>query len=384
MNIVTEDDLAALHRSAHGFAEQLLRRDSGSEEGYIRSHVDRDGWREMVALGWPALLLPSIFGGFGLPLRYLAAVVSVFARHGASHPLTIVGAEVPALILGAGSEPQTHRFLAEITEQGRLLVSALWDPGYPFEPSCIETVWWQDGDGYAISGIKSPVPYATVADGFVVLARQVESAELGLFVVPAETTGVKVSHLPTTTDGPTGEVRLSGVRVPVTDRLDSGAVLGAVLHATDVGAAITSAELTVAALRGLELTIEYVRVRRQFNQEIGAFQAVHHHCADMYRDVEAMRILAAPLLKRLLTDSLSHVDVSIAKAQASIKGRQVLEMAHQLHGGVAFYVDYPLELIYRRSLVLQGEYGSSRWHRSRLTRELQSNHHAIQRENYAI
>lgn len=384
MNSVLESDLAALQHSAHGFAEQLLRRTSGGDEGYIHSHVDRDGWREMVALGWPALLLPSGFGGFGLPLRYLAAVVSVFARHGASHPLTIVGAEVPALLLGAGSESQAHRFLSEITEQGRLLVSALWDPGYPFEPSCLETVWRPDGDGYALDGIKSPVPYATLADGFVVLARQPESGELALFVVPAEALGVEVCHLPTTTNGPTGEVRLSGVRVPATDRLNSGGVLGAVHHATDVGAAITSAELTVAALRGLELTVEYVRVRRQFDQEIGAFQAVHHHCADMYRDVEAMRIVSAPPLKRRITDSLSHVDISIAKAQTSIKGRQVLEMAHQLHGGVAFYVDYPLELIYRRSLVLQGEYGSSRWHRARLTRELQSDHHAIQGRHHAI
>ncbi len=384
MSVTAGNDLASLHDSAQRFAAQLVRSEGASESGNVRNHVDRDGWREISALGWPGLLLPPEHGGFGLPLRYLATVAAVFARHGTSHPLTIVGAEVPALLLGAGSSQQVATWLGALAERGDLIVSALWDAGHPYETSCVTASWRAEGDGYVLDGVKSPVPYAMLADAFVVLAREQGSGDLQLFVVPTGTSGAEVVPLPTTTEGPTGELRLTGVRVAAEARLEGGDVALAVEHAIRVGAAIASAELTVAALRGLELTIEYVKVRKQFDKALGEFQAVHHHCADMYRDVEAMRIVSGSLLEGGLMDEIPSVAVAIAKAQTSAKGRRVLELAHQLHGGVAFYVDYPLELIYRRSLVLQGEYGSSRWHRTRLGHELKTNHQAIQRQAHAL
>lgn len=373
----TVDDLVTLHDAAQRFAEQVLRRQLDGGEGAIRSHVDRDGWSRMVAMGWPSLLLPPEHGGFGLPLRYLAALVSAFARHGASHPLTVLAAEVPALLIGCGSQEQAQEHLASITEQGRLVVSALWDPDHPFEPSAITTSWRRDGGGYVLEGAKSPVPYAVLADAFVILARSVSSGEPALFVVQADTPGLEVTPLPTSTGAPTGFLLLAGVRATEGDRLATGDVQSAVTGAMDIGASITSAELTVAAMRGLELTVEYVKVRKQFDRALGEFQAVHHHCADMYRDVEAMRIVAAPVLQGRITDRPSQRDVSVAKAQTSTKCLAVLEMAHQLHGGVGFYADYPLELIYRRSIVLQGDYGSSRWHRARISRALKEDDHAM-------
>lgn len=377
-----EDLLASLSEVAQRFAGQELVDDG--RHGPRPSFLDGARWAEVSSLGWPALLLPEDVGGFALQLRHLAVVTAAFARHGIGHPLTVVGAEVPTLLQGAANSEQRAQWLEAIARHGQLLTSALWDAGQPFQLSCVNTSWTADGDGYRLDGTKLPVAYATMANAFLVLAREGGTGALALFVVDATAPGLDVAPLPTSTSDPTGEVHLTQVRVPAVSRLASGDIAETVLRAVDVGAVLTTADLTIAALRGLELSLAYVKEREQFGQPIGAFQAVHHHCADMYRDVEMMRILCARLLDAHLTDTLSSRDVSVAKAKASATSLRVLEMAHQLHGGVGFYDDYPLELLYRRSLVLQGDYGSSRWHRSRLTRQLQDDPVTMQRSTIEV
>lgn len=378
------EDLASLHEVTHRFIEHEFVDDTDDGAGARPTHVDRARWKKLSELGWPALLIPEEHGGYGRRLRDLAAVTSVFARHGIGHPLTIVGAEVPMLLLEAGTEDQRSHWLSAIAQEGLLVTTALWDPGHPYETSSVRTSWAVDENGYRIDGLKLPVSYVGLADAFVVLARESASGELALFVVDRSTPGVNVEILPTTTEDPTGELRLDGVRVSASCRLQDGDVAAAVRRATDVGAVLTSADLTTAAIRGLELSVAYVTEREQFGQPLGAFQAVHHHCADMYRDVEIMRVLCTGVLDGGLDAVLSDREVAIAKAKTSTTARRVLEMAHQLHGGVGFYTDYPLELLYRRSLVLQGEYGSSSWHRARLVRQLQADPATMQRNVRAV
>lgn len=360
------EDLVTLHEGAERFVEQALRHPPDAGEGTVRNFVNRQDWAKMVDLGWPSLIMPEKFGGFGLPLGYLAAVLSAFARRGVTHPLTVLGAEVPALLVRCSSEEQVRGLVTSITERGQVIVSALWEANQPPDVSATATVWQEDGDGILLNGVKAPVSYATMADGFIVLARSGSIGDSALFKVPVGTPGVEVIPLPTATGAPTGLVRLTNVKLDGAHRLKILDVPAAITAAMDLGAALTSSELTIAAMRAMELTLDYVKVRKQFGKALGEFQAVHHHCADMYRDVEAMRTVTAPVLQGRMDESLDSRDVSVAKAQSSLKAPAVLEMAHQLHGGVGFYSDYPLELLYRRMIALQGEYGSSRWHRARI------------------
>lgn len=372
--------------SLHEVATRFVEREFGNQGGgpQPRSHVTAEQWSRMVQMGWPALLIPEAAGGHGLPLADLAAVISAFAREGVGTPLATVAAEVPVLLLSAGSAEQKRRWFPAIGEEGRIVTTALWELPHPFDAGSVTTEWTQDGDGYALAGSKAPVAHAADADAFVVLARHGSTGELGLFLVERDTPGVGVESLRTTTEDATGELVLHDVRVDAPARLDEGDPADAVRRAMDVGAVLTSADLTVSAQRGLELTLGYVRERTQFGQPIGAFQAVHHHCADMYRDVEGMRVVCSRLLQARLDDVLPIRGVSILKAKTSTTARRVLERAHQLHGGVGFYRDYPLERLYRRSLVEQGAYGSSRWHRARLARLIQERPMELQRNVRAI
>jgi alkylation response protein AidB-like acyl-CoA dehydrogenase len=381
---VRDGSKESLHEVATRFVERemLGARDGGTDQPPV--HVTREQWARMVEMGWPGLLIPPSAGGHGRRLGHLAAVISAFARHGLGTPLATVAAEVPALLLAAATAQQQERWLRAIAEEGRLVTTALWELPRPIQFGSVMTTWKEAGEGYELNGSKLPVAHAGLADAFVVLARQESTGQLGLFLVEREAPGVEVATLRTTTDDATGELVLSATRITEAGRLGAGDPAKAVEHALDVGAVLSSADLTISAQRGLELTLDYVRQRSQFGQPIGSFQAVHHHCADMYRDVEAMRVICARLLDTTLDDRLPPRDVSILKAKTSSTARSVLERAHQLHGGVGFYTDYPLERLYRRSLVEQGAYGSSGWHRSRLAALLKERPEELQRNVRAL
>jgi alkylation response protein AidB-like acyl-CoA dehydrogenase len=92
----------------------------------------------------------------------------------------------------------------------------------------------------------------------------------------------------------------------------------------------------------------------------------------MYLETEGMRVVCDALVDFTLQEPPPSRSVSVAKAKVSASAPRVLELAHQLHGGVGFYTDYPLERLYRRCLAAQGAQGSSAWHRARLVRLLQT------------
>lgn len=376
--------MASLHEVASRFVAREFVETAGGGNDTRPAHVGRAHWDRIVEMGWTSLLVPEEFGGHGLDLAHLAAVCGAFARQGIATPLVTVAAEVPALMLSAGNPVQQETWLRPMCRDGLIVSSALWELPHPHQLGSVTTTWAEQDGGYEVTGSKLPVVSAADADAFVVLARHHLSDEFALFIIRSDAPGVEIAPLRTTTEDPSAELVLRGTRVEEAARLHDGDVLDAVSGAQGVGAVLTGADLTVYAQRGLELTLGYVRERSQFGQPIGAFQAVHHHCADMYGDVEAMRVLCGPMLRAKLGDELPTRAVSILKAKTSVSARQVLERAHQLHGGVGFYTDYPLERLYRRSLVEQGAFGSSSWHRARLIRLLQDNPANLQRSCNAL
>jgi alkylation response protein AidB-like acyl-CoA dehydrogenase len=134
----------------------------------------------------------------------------------------------------------------------------------------------------------------------------------------------------------------------------------------DVAAALKCAELLGIGGRALDLTREVAGMRIQFGQPIGAFQAVQHHIADMYRVTEQTRVLTAQAVALLDNGQRAGREVSLAKIKASEGTIELLNLAQQIHGGVGYYTDYPLETYFRRTMAAQGAYGSARWHRRRL------------------
>jgi alkylation response protein AidB-like acyl-CoA dehydrogenase len=146
-------------------------------------------------------------------------------------------------------------------------------------------------------------------------------------------------------------------------------------------AALKAAELTGIGQAALDLTVSYARERIQFGRPIGSFQGVQHHCAEMSRDLTVTRLLARQAAARIESGRDARREVSIAKAKASEVIPALTRTAHQIHGAVGYYRDYPLELSYHRALAAAASYGTAADHRRALARLLREDPQAFRGDN---
>jgi len=233
------------------------------------------------------------------------------------------------------------------------------------------------GGGYALSGTKRFVPFAHVADLLLVGARTTDSSDrrrgITLFAIERDTPGLKLtSNVSIDRTNKFSTLTLEEVRVDrdaIVGRVDEGwEVLRPTLQRAAVGA---SAEMLGAARKCLEMSVEYARVREQFGQPIGMFQAVKHACAEMLLEVEnshSATYYAAWALDADAPDA--GVAASVAKAYVSGAAREVCGSAIQVHGGIGFTWEFDLHLYFKRAKHFEALYGDAEQRRELVLREV--------------
>jgi alkylation response protein AidB-like acyl-CoA dehydrogenase len=194
------------------------------------------------------------------------------------------------------------------------------------------------------------------ADFIIVVARD------GVFAVDAKASGINIQRMEALDlTRKLYSVRFSGTPA---EKLANAAGLA---RALDVAAAALVAEMVGGMQRTLDITVEYAKTRKQFGKPIGMFQAVQHHCADMYLETESARsaaYYAAWALEENASDAA--VAVSIAKMYASDAARTVGNRGIQVHGGMGFTWENDLHLYYRRAKASETAFGDSTYHRERI------------------
>jgi len=365
MDIVFTDEQEALHRTACDFAcaalsPQRIRQLETDDIGF-----DRDVWRRMAALGWAAPLLPLEDGGSGCGVSELAIIVEACGRAALPSPIFSTVVEAGWVLDKCGTPSQRATWLVRIAAGDAIVTTAVLERGGEYRPEQIATSMETRGSGYRIAGTKVFVRDAATADAILCLARSGSGPEhFSWILVSAKAPGVTVRRLPASGGEPLFEVVLDGVEV------DESAIVGEKDGGWPIaeevmlrGACLKGAELIGIGKTALDLTIGYAKERVQFDRPIGSFQVVHHHCADMYRDWQACRLLVYQAAATIDSGRNYAREVSLAKAKASEAVPALTRLAHQIHGSVSYYRDYPLELYYHRALAAQVAYGDAFFHR---------------------
>ena len=148
----------------------------------------------------------------------------------------------------------------------------------------------------------------------------------------------------------------------------AGSTLEALLRRAAVCA---SAEMLGAARRCLDMSVGYAKVREQFGQPIGSFQAIRHRCAEMLVEVENSHsavYYAAWSLTAGAEDGA--VAASICKAYVSDAARKVCGDAIQVHGGIGFTWEYDLHLYMKRAKALEVLFGDAEYHRELIVKHV--------------
>src|SRR5678816_3707101 len=117
----------------------------------------------------------------------------------------------------------------------------------------------------------------------------------------------------------------------------------------------------------LELTIEHAKNRRQFDQPIGAFQAIQHKCADMFVQIEKARATAYFAMMAVAEDDPRRaLAASMAKAAASDCQRLVCKESIQIDGGMGYTWESDVQLFVKRAKTLEALFGTGEAHRRRI------------------
>jgi alkylation response protein AidB-like acyl-CoA dehydrogenase len=305
-------------------ARDLLAKRSGPaqvrEAAESRSY-DESLWRQLCELGWPALAVPEVYGGSGLGTIELAIVLEELGYALTASPM--LASAMASLVLNeAADERQRARVLEAIARD------------------CAK----------AALGVEDElVVDAQRAQAIVIVRNGVA------WLLDSSRAEIQAIE---TIDATRGYARVSGAgeRLP-------GDPSGA-LHKATVAVA---AELVGVAQRALDLTVAYVKDRRQFGVPIGAFQAISHRCAQMLLLVEGSRSALYAAAWAVDADPSAGAELSsIAKAYASAAAIEVTASAIQAHGGIGFTWDADLHWLYKRAQLDAHLLGSAREHRTRL------------------
>ena len=220
-----------------------------------------------------------------------------------------------------------------------------------------------------VQGTRLLVPYAHVADTIIVCAHAVARTGEGptLFLMEKGAARQKIVPLETMSGEKTFAVIFEGTEVPASN------IIGAIGHGAACvrgilpkAIALKCGEMLGGLQRVVEMTVGYVKERRQFGAPLGSLQAVQHHCADMATCLETARLIAYQAASFISEGIPCEKEVAMAKAWCSDAYKRVTWIAQQLHGGIGFTEEYDLHFYYKHAKESELAFGDARSHRAKV------------------
>jgi pimeloyl-CoA dehydrogenase small subunit len=328
-------------------------------------------WDQITELGLLGLPFEETLGGFGGGAVETAIVMEAFGRGLVLEPFfatVILGGGLlrraaPASVLGA---------LAPKVAAGKLkLAFAHVERHSRYDLADVSTTAHKDGSGYMLDGVKSVVIHGDTADRVFVTARiageRRDRNGIGLFLIDPASPGVSRRGYPTQDGQRAAELTLANVRVSAEDLLSDNA-LPLVEHVIDEAIAALCAEAVGAMQAMQDLTLEYLKTRKQFGRAIGSFQVLQHRSVDMLVAIEQARSMA--MFAAVMAAEENPIErrraICAAKVQIGRSGRHVGQEAIQLHGGIGMTNEYAVGHYFKRVTMIDQLYGDADTHLSYL------------------
>jgi len=327
MDFGLTDDQREIQRTARELLSERARPERVREHAEA-GRPDDELWRELCELGWPGIAVAEEHGGQGLGRIELSILCEELGRALAPVPF-LPSVMAATLIEHAGSPDQRD----------------LWLPGL----AAGETT---GALGVAVDGTAELVIGA--ADAHVIVL--VEDDRSARVLTPQQADVSPVASIDPTR---------STARVSARD--DGAELSGDVSGGVDRALVAVSSELVGVCERALEMTVAYVKERRQFGVPVGSYQAVSHRCAQMLLETEKARSTAAQAAWTADADPERLAEAAaMAKAAASVAGREVTASAIQAHGGIGFTWEADVHWLFKRAQLDAVLLGGAKHHRARL------------------
>ena len=373
MPLYYDDDQAMLAETAQQFMAE-----EGAIAKQLRHWRDRDCkdgfghglWKQFAEMGFTGMLVDEDDGGLGMGHVEAGIVLENIGRNLTPSPF-LSSSVLAATALKHGSDDVRGRWLPGLIE-GEKVYSVAIDEGAKHRPETIACKAEKSGNGFRLSGKKDFVVYGASSEMIVVAARtsgdDCDSDGITLFAVPQDTDGMSHDSVRLVDSSMASHVTFDGVELDgdaVIGEVDGGReVLNAMLMAGRVGAA---AEGVGVAQGAMDMTVDYLKQRKQFGKLIGEFQALQHRAAHLYSEVEIARAVTIKAAQ-LLDGGSEKADLmaSVAKAKVAKAAGLAVKEGVQMHGGIGMTDEYDIGLYMKRDRALQEFLGDQYYHAGRV------------------
>jgi alkylation response protein AidB-like acyl-CoA dehydrogenase len=343
-------------------------RDSGNILGY-----DPAAFAEMAEMGWTGVIIPEAFGGSDFGYLSLGLILEETGRTLTASPLLSSALAAASAIILGGNDAQKDAWLTKIAS-GEIVATLAVDEGAHHNPEKTALAATKSGAGYSLSGKKTFVLEGGAAGLFVVAARTAGKAGdkdgITLFLVPGDAKGLSRQNLKLADSRGVANLTFDKVEVGADAVLGEAGKGWDLLDKTlDRARAGLAAEMLGAALQAFEVTLDYLKVRVQFGQVIGSFQALQHRAAKMFTELELARSCVEAALTAIDENAPDTAElVSLSKAKMGDVLHLVSNEMVQMHGGIGMTDAHDAGLYIKRARAAEATFGGQAFHRDRYAR----------------
>ncbi|PZR11785.1 MAG: pimeloyl-CoA dehydrogenase small subunit [Azospirillum brasilense] len=335
-----------------------------------------DRWAELAELGILGLPFSEADGGFGGGAVETLVVVEALGRALAPEPYlagVVLGGGAVRL---AGNKAQRAALVPGVADGSVRLAFAHSEIQARYDLHDVATTAEIVDGAYRLNGSKTVVLNADAAKFLVLSARTAGSQRdpegITLFIVPSDAEGISIRSYPTQDGGRAGDITLTDLHVSADAVLGTvGGALPVIERVVDGAIAALCAEAVGLMDALTDITVEYLKTRKQFGVPISSFQALQHKAVDMLVAVEQARSMAlyASMMAESEDPDERRTALSAAKVQINRSARFVGQTAVQLHGGIGMTMEYIGAHYFRRLSMIELMFGDTSYHLRRVTME---------------
>ncbi len=359
--------------------EQLItdRYDFEQRKKYMKEDVgySRAQWAQYAEMGLLGLPFDEQHGGVGGGPVETMIVMEAFGRGLTLEPYLATVVMAGGLVNLGGNDAQRNAILPQIADGSLLMAWAHTESQSRYDLADVATTAKRDADGWILTGEKSFVAHGNCADKLVVSARiageRASRDGIALFLVDTKAPGVSRQSYETQDGQRAAQIKLSGVKVSSKDELGNpGKALPLIERVTDNALAAVAAEAVGAMSAAHEVTLEYLRTRKQFGVTIGSFQVLQHRAVDVLVSLEQARSMA--LFATMMVNDPDPVErskaISAATVQIRRSGKFIGQQVVQLHGGIGMTLEYKIGHYFKRLTAMESFLGDTDHHLAALAR----------------
>lgn len=362
-----KDSIDRFVKDKYGALEQIELARRGAD-GFSEAN-----WGQLADLGLLAIPFDEADGGLGGSVVDSSLVMEALGRGLAPEPYLASVILAGGALRLCGTPEQRETYIPE-------LISGTWRAAFAhaeiqarYDLFDVQTTAVKADGGCLLNGQKVLVQNARGANAWIVSARTSggsrDTGGISLFLVNADAKGANAEHYTTVDGGHAANLTLKDVFVPASALMGAADTAFPVIEQISGYAMVAIAAEAVGVMDALTaLTVDYLKQRKQFGVQIGAFQALQHRAVDMFMATEQARSMAYYAMMMADAPDLAERSraLSAAKVQINKSARFVGQQAVQLHGGIGMTMEYLGAHYFRRLMAIEAAFGDTSFHLANL------------------